>query len=352
MKVPLVDLQIVNRRIKENFLFRAAKIIDESSFIDGVIVKEFEEKFAEFCGAKHCVAVNSGTSALHLAIKCCANKNDSIVTAPNSFFATAEAISYVSDNVFFEDVGDDANLIIPEEKFYDIIVPVSLYGNPCNLEKLNNKSKILIHDACQAHGAEYRGKKIAALAKATCFSFYPTKNLGALGEGGAIVTDDESLAKEIRLLKAHGQSRRYVHEAVGYNYRMDELQALALLLKIPFLQQDIFERKSIYNRYSKNFKHSNIKLLKIAENVSSVHHLMPVFVNNVGKYTEKLDIAGVQYGYHYPLLITEQEFFRNRWGGKFPNAEKLRRKQLSLPMFVGLSNEQIDYVSETLLKNE
>lgn len=363
MKVKFSDLSTINRQVKDEAMSAISSLIDDSSFIDGKTVRLFEEKFAEFCGVKYCVCVNNGTSALHLALKTVKSfQNKKVATAPNSFFATAEAISYCNLDPLFVDV-DFKNFNINTEILtsrvneYDGIMPISLYGNPCDLTKIknltNNNDKFLIHDACQAHGAEHNGKKIAQYSDLTCFSFYPSKNLGTFGEGGAIVTDNKALYEELYKLKQHGQKNRHDHEFVGFNYRLNEIQAAVLLIKLKYLNEWTEDRIRMANRYNLNLKsNKKIRTLQVNESDKCVYHLYPIFTPYKKEVTELFSSNQIEYSFHYPVPIYSQKAYSylNANIDDFPATEVSVDQQISLPLYVGLPNEEIDYVCDILNK--
>ncbi len=339
MKVEFNNLYKQNERVAKEFLTRAAHIIHDSTFIDGSITRQLEEEFAAFCGVKYACFCNSGTAALHLALRAFGIESKHVYTAPNSFFATFEALDYCDNGAIFLDVDDTCNIQIGGRR--GDFLPVSLYGNPCDLITIRKVSTSpLVHDACQAHGAKINGVPIAQLADATCYSFYPGKNLGAFGEAGAVVTDDKSAYEEMLSLKNHGQKSKYNHVKVGYNYRLNELQALSILLKLPFLEEDNYGRVLAAKRYGENLK--EIQRQKIPEGNSSVYHIYSVFVDEPEKKAEALLAMGISTGRHYPKLINPEP-------QKTPKAHKLCRRQLSLPIHPFISYDEVDYVSEKLL---
>lgn len=359
MKVDFFNLNKINNLIKADVLKKVSQIIENSSFVDGKYVKEFEEKFAAYCGVKYCVAVNNGTSALQLAIQVAnANNNKSnVATPPNSFFATSAAIKHAKLNPYFIDVDGnnfniDANILEKEKNNYIGIVPVSLYGNPCNLTKISEISKkykkFLVHDACQAHGAKHKNKKIAEYSELTCFSFYPSKNLGAFGEGGAIVTNSYDLYKLLSQLKNQGQRKRYHHSLLGFNFRMDEIQAAVLLVKLKYMDEWNDERINIANRYIKNLStNSKIKLLNVNQQDKCVYHLFPIFTKYKNTLIKKLSSNNIGYGFHYPVPIHEQPPFKIK-NNKYIFTEISRDQQISLPIFIGMKFKEIDYVCDII----
>lgn len=357
MNVKFIDFSRSHDSILEDITLGIRKIISTNKFIDGFYVQKFEEAFASYCGVKYCVALNSGTSALHLAIQVLKNNNQPVVTAANSFFATAEAIKYNNLPIQFSDIDfETANLDIKKlEKLNGIggLVPVSLYGNPCEIEKIteiakNNKA-FVVHDACQAHGAEHKGQPIAKFSDITCYSFYPSKNLGAFGEGGAIVTDNENLYLEIKNLKAHGQTERYVHHRIGYNYRMDEIQGFVLLEKLKKLEEWNEQRIYAAKRYNNNLKNNKtVKTLEVKKHDKCVYHLYPIFIKNRNELISYLNLYGIETGLHYPIPLHKQNALNMNC--VLPSTELSCSQEISLPIFPGIRNHEIDYICEAINK--
>lgn len=355
MNVKFIDFDRIHNLIIKDISKGINKIIKSNKFIDGFHVSKFEESFAAYCGVKYCVAVNSGTSAIHLAIHVLKTNKLPVITVSNTFFATVEGISYNNLPVQFLDIDKhshnlDTNELAKLDSFGGV-APVSLYGNPCELQEIEEIAKLknafVVHDACQAHGAFHKGRKIASFGDITCYSFYPSKNLGAFGEGGAIVTNNEALYKLIKILKAHGQTQRYVHSQVGYNYRMDEIQGFVLNEKLKYLDEWNDSRINAAKCYIKNLSNNkNFKLLEVKEYNKCVYHLFPIFVKNRNKLSEYLNSEGVETGFHYPIPIHLQKAFETN--DILPNTEKSCNEELSLPIFAGITEEEIDYVCEKL----
>ena len=261
MNVKFLNLQKQNKRIKKQLMSEISDIIDSCAFVSGKRVEQFEQQFAEYCDAKYCVATSSGTSALHAALYCYKYSGE-VLTTPNSFIATSEAISYCPNFKHkFVDVNSTCNMSFDNAvkaagSKTRIILPTSLYGNPCDLLGLkvvaNQTNSILINDAAQAHGALFNKKPITNYATMTCFSFYPGKNLGTCGEGGAVVTNSKRLYEIMKCFINHGQSKKYVHDIVGCNHRMSEIEAAALNIKLPFLDEWTEKRIEAAHRYRLN----------------------------------------------------------------------------------------------------
>jgi len=359
MKVDFFNLNKINKLIKKDVIKKISKLINQSSFVEGSTVKLFEEKFAKYCGTKYCVAVNNGTSALQLAIVVSKKnvKSKNVATPPNSFFATSASIKHAGLEPYFVDVNSNnfninTDILEKENKKFTGIIPVSLYGNPCNLTKIQsiaqNYNKFLVHDACQAHGALHKNKKIAEYSELTCFSFYPSKNLGAFGEGGAIVTNNYDLYKELSQLKNQGQKERYHHNLLGFNFRMDEIQAAVLLIKLKYLDEWNDERISIASRYINNLKdNKKIKLLQVNNDDKCVYHLFPIFTEYKNELISKFKKANIGFGFHYPVPIHEQPPFINS-KSNFPSTSLSKDQQISLPIFIGIKKYEIDYVCDII----
>jgi dTDP-4-amino-4,6-dideoxygalactose transaminase len=357
MKVKFFDLQRQYSKIGSEIEKSTIEILRSGNYVSGNKVREFEEKFAEYCGVQYCCAVNTGTAALDLAIRFFQfNKNSHILTQSNSFIATTEAILY--NNLFpdFLDVDENGLLninLIPQNDYRIMAtVPVNLYGNPVDTRKIKNNRHIIL-DACQSHGAKIDNIDITAFADVTCFSFYPGKNLGACGEGGALVTDKKDLYDFAIKMRSHGQPQKYIHDEIGYNYRLDEIQAAILTIKLKYLEEWTEKRIEIAKRYNKNLSGNNkIRTLQVNPNNRCVYHIFPVFVHNRDYIIQELLKSDIQTGIHYPIPIHLQEATKNLGyqDGQFPNVEIQSNQEISLPMYPELTNDEVDYVCEKLLE--
>lgn len=361
MKVKFLDLITQNSIVKDRFLKEVSSIVDSASFVAGKKTAEFEELFANYCGVKYAIAVSNGTTALHAALLGLDLKGE-VLTAPNSFIATSEAISHCPKLKHrFVDADSTGNMNFKkatESMTSDVVavLPTSLYGNPCDMTNYGLLAKennlVFLNDAAQAHGSLYRGFKTAQLAHVTCFSFYPGKNLGTCGEGGAVVTDSEELYNRIKCLVNHGQKAKYQHEIVGYNYRIGEIQAAMLSIKLEYIEEWNDKRIEVAKRYRNNLSgNSKIKLLEVKEGDKCVYHIFPVFIENRDSIKESLLKEGIETGIHYPTPIHLQNAYKhlNHREGDFPETEAQARTELSLPMFPELTENEIDYVSERLI---
>jgi dTDP-4-amino-4,6-dideoxygalactose transaminase len=359
--VPMLDLQVSYARIRLELLRAMQEVADGGTYVLGPKVAEFESAFAAYVGARHCVGVNSGTSALHLAlIGAGVGPGDEVITVPMTFIATSWAISYVGATPVFVDVDAETytmdvaeveRRITPRTK---AILPVHLYGQMADLEPLLDLSRRygipLIEDAAQAHGAEYCGRRAGTFGLAGCFSFYPGKNLGALGEGGAVVTDDDQVAARLRALRDHGQSRRYHHDELGFNYRMDALQGAVLGVKLKHLEIWTEARSFLADGYRYRLQGLPLQLPEVGPGRRHVWHLFVVLHPERDRLRLELDERGVQTGLHYPIPLHLQKAYRQLGyaEGAFPVAERIGRECLTLPLYPGMTVRQHDAVVDAL----
>jgi dTDP-4-amino-4,6-dideoxygalactose transaminase len=361
MNVPYADLKGQYAALREEVLAALDRVGRNAAFILGEEAQEFEREFAAFCGVKHCVAVNSGTSALHLALLGVGVRaGDEVITTPNTFIATAEAISYTGAKPVFVDIDpataniDAAKIAAAVTPRTKAILPVHLYGLPAEMDpilEIAAQHKLaVIEDACQAHGATYHGKQIGSLGNAAAFSFYPSKNLGAYGEGGALTTDDDALAAQARALRSHGESRRYFHDVVGYNYRMEGFQAAILRVKLPRLGQWNARRRELAQIYRNELAGAKLELQSSGTASERVEHLFVVFVADRDGVRSRLEKEGVQSGIHYPLPLHLQKPYLalgNRQGN-LPYAERACERVISMPLYPEMSDAQAKYAAQKL----
>ncbi len=363
MIVPFVDLQAQYQSIKEEVNRAIARVLDNSAFILGREVEAFETAFAEYVGAKFCVGVSNGTAAIQLAAMACGIKaGDEVIVPANTFFASAEAISTAGATPVFVDADavsynlDPAKIeaaITPRTR---AIMPVHLYGQAADLDPIFDiaarHNLFVIEDAAQAHGSLYKGRRVGALGCVGCFSFYPGKNLGAYGEGGAVVTNDEDVARQVRLLRDHGSAQKYRHEIIGYNFRLEGIQGAVLNVKLPHLDKWNDLRREHAARYGELLKETELVLPREMPYARHVYHLYVVQTNNREELQQSLSEAGVQTGIHYPVPVHLQPAYASLdyKRGDFPEAEKQSSRVLSLPMFPELIVEQIGRVAETIGK--
>jgi dTDP-4-amino-4,6-dideoxygalactose transaminase len=359
--VPMLDLRGQYAGIREELLRALQEVADSSTYVLGPKVAQFEEAFAAYVGAKHCVAVNSGTSALHLAlISAGVGRWDEVITVPMTFIATSWAISYLGATPVFVDVDPHTYTMDPTEVERRItprtraILPVHLYGQPADVAPLLDVSRRrgipLIEDAAQAHGAEYGGQRAGTFGLAGCFSFYPGKNLGAMGEGGAVVTDNDQIAGRLRALRDHGQARRYHHDELGFNYRMDALQGAVLAVKLKYVEGWIEGRNRLANRYRELLQGLPLKLPEVGSGRRHAWHLFVVLHPERDRLRTELEARGIQTGLHYPIPLHLQKAYRHLHDreGDFPVAERIGRECLTLPLFPEMTNRQQDAVVHAL----
>jgi dTDP-4-amino-4,6-dideoxygalactose transaminase len=357
--IPFVDLQAQYKSIKAEVDSAIARVLDNASFILGREVEAFEDAFAEYTGTRFCVGVNSGTAAIQLAMMACGlAAGDEVIVPANTFFASAEGISTASATPVFVDA-DPVSYNIDVTKIEAAltertraIMPVHLYGQPADLDPIfeiaERRNLIVIEDAAQAHGSRYKGKRVGARGHAGCFSFYPGKNLGAYGEGGAVVTNDEEVARRVRLLRDHGSERKYHHERVGYNFRLEGIQGAVLGVKLPYLDKWNGLRRKHAARYNELLRGSNLTPPREMPYAEHIYHLYVVQTDARDALQKSLNEAGVQTGIHYPIPIHLQLAYSSLGykAGDFPEAERQANCVLSLPMFPELTDEQITRVAE------
>lgn len=359
MSVPFLDLQAQYRSLKPEVDAAMQRVLDSSAYVLGPSVEEFEKAFATYCGVAHCIGVNSGTSALALLMQAHGiGAGDEVITVTNSFFASAEAISEIGAIPVLVDCELSTGLMDPELLQVAItsktkaILPVHLYGQPCHMDRINaiarKHSLLVFEDACQAHGAMYKGKRAGSLADGAAFSFYPGKNLGAYGEGGAITTNDDEIAAKLKMLRDHGSAKKYHHDVVGWNERLDGLQGAVLMTKLPHLDRWNALRRAHAERY-RSMLPPQAQTMAQQEGSESSMHLFVIRVADRDRVQKELSAKGIGTGIHYPIPIHLQPAYAGRWNaGAFPNAEKLAGEILSLPMFAELTDEQILTVVDAL----
>ncbi len=361
MPVPFLDLQAQYRSIKKDIDPAIQHVIDTCAFALGPAVERFERAFAKYCGTRHCIAVGNGTSAIELILMAHGiGPGDEVITVANSFFASAEAISLVGATPVLIDCREDDALIDTTKIEAAVtaktkaILPVHLYGQCADMDTVKaiaaKHNLLVLEDACQAHGSGYKGKRAGNLANAAAFSFYPGKNLGAYGEGGAVTTDDDGIAKKIRMLRDHGMSEKYKHAVVGRNERMDGIQGAVLDVKLKHLEQWNAARRSHAALYQ-DLLNDNPNVILFKTHADRVHnyHLFVVRVKNRDSVQAKLKAKGIQTSIHYPIPIHLQAAYSGKWKpGDFPVSEQLANELLSLPMYAELTSKQIKEVCDAL----
>jgi dTDP-4-amino-4,6-dideoxygalactose transaminase len=359
--VPVLDLKAQYAGLRDELARVVRDVMDSTTYILGPKVAAFEEAFAAYLGVKHCVGVNSGTSALHLAlIGAGVGPGDEVITVPMTFVATSWAVSYTGATPVYVDVDpmtytmDPAQVekrITPRTK---AILPVHLYGQPADLEPLLDIGKRhgipVVEDAAQSHGAEYQGRKAGTLGQSGCFSFYPGKNLGAAGEAGAIVTNDDGLAARFRALRDHAQEKRYHHNELGFNYRMDGLQGAVLGVKMKYLEGWTNARRAHAARYQELLAGLPVQVPAEAAGRRHVWHLFVVLHRERERLQQMLQARGIHTGLHYPIPLHLQKAYQHlgHRAGDFPAAERIGRECLTLPLYPEMTAKQQDRVAEAL----
>lgn len=358
--IKFVDLKAQYSSVKEEIDSAVHKVIESANFILGEELKNFEDEFAKFCGARFCVGLNSGTSALHLALLAKGiGRGDEVITTPNTFIATCAAISYTGATPRLVDINPETYTLEPE-KFEDVVssktkavIPVHLYGQAAEMKEIieiaKNKDIAVVEDACQAHGAEHYKKKVP-ISDIGAFSFYPGKNLGAYGEGGCIVTNNREVEEKVRAFRDHGQIKKNVHKYIGYNYRLEEIQAAILRVKLRRLNKWTQMRRKNALIYNEMLKDCDVCIAIEKEYNKHVYHLYVVRAKNRQKLIEHLSSKDIQTGIHYPIPIHMQEAYShlNYKSGSFPVAERYANEILSLPMYAELKEEEIYFVAQTI----
>ncbi len=356
--IPFVDLKAQYRALKPDIDRAVQHVLENAQFILGPAVSAFEKDFAAFCGTTEAIGVNSGTSALHLSLLAAGiGPGDEVITVPFTFVATVAAIEYAGAKPVFVDIEphywtmDPALIeaaITPRTR---AIMPVHLYGQPADMDPIlaiaRKHGLVVIEDACQAHGSEYKGRRCGSMGQLACFSFYPGKNLGAYGEGGAVVTSDRVLAEKIRLLRAWGEETRYEHKYRGFNYRMDGVQGAILGVKLKHLDAWTDARRDRAAQYAHHLADTPAVLPRERPGSRHVYHVYVVRLSDRDVWRQRLTDAGVQTGVHYPIPVHLQPAYRDLGysAGDFPVAERSASEVLSLPIYPELTREQIDTIA-------
>ena len=388
MQVPFLDLKAQYKQIEQEVVPVVTEAMAGGAFIGGPQVAGFETEFAEFCDSRYCIGVGSGTDALHFALMAAGiGPGDEVITVANTFIATTEAISQVGAVPVFVDVDPRTYTMDPEklQKFLEkkcipdkstnqpvipsthqpinqstkrpvrAVIPVHLYGQPADMEPILELARqhnlVVIEDACQAHGALYKNKTAGSMGTAGCFSFYPGKNLGAFGEAGAVVTQDETIACRIRMLRDHGQREKYYHAIEGFNGRLDAIQAGVLRIKLKRLKrwnQARREHAAYYTELLAGIQ--NVILPEEADFAEAVYHLYVILVDNRDGLQEFLQTRGIHTGLHYPLPLHLQKAYAHLGyqEGDLPVAESAAKRLLSLPIYPEITKPQIEYVVQSI----
>lgn len=388
--IPFLDLVTIHRELEPELSVVFKRALDTAGFIGGPMVEQFENAFAEFCGTRYCVGVGSGTDALRFALMAAGVKaGDVVITVPHTFIATTEAISQAGAEPRFVDIDERTYNMDPTEvlkyvencctfdnhvgvlvdnktgKAVKAIVPVHLYGQMADMDALLDIAEqyklVVVEDACQAHGAQYFSRKenrwrmAGSMGRAAAFSFYPGKNLGACGEAGAMTTNDESAARTARMLRDHGQAKKYYHDMEGYNGRLDSVQAGILSVKLRYLPSWNKSRRANAHKYSELFAAANTNFVAPHEPSWSraVYHLYVIQVENREAVQAILAKENIGTGIHYPIPLHLQKAYANLGyhRGDFPVCERAAEQILSLPMFPGISEKDQERVVESVLRS-
>lgn len=356
--IKATDFSFVTKRINKNLKEATNRVIDSNWYILGKEVENFEREFANYLRVKYCIGVSNGLEALHIILRAYSiREGDEVIIPSNTYIATALAVSYA---------GAVPIMVEPDERAYNInpdlivekitkktkaIIPVHLYGQACDMDPINEVAKKynlkVIEDSAQAHGATYKGKKCGTLGDASGFSFYPTKNLGALGDAGAITTNDKDLAKKVRALRNYGSEKHYYNKYMGFNSRLDEMQAAILRVKLKHLEEFNEERKIIAQLYSNGLQDTNLILPYVPEWTEPTWHQFVIRTKKRDELQEYLKSKGIGTLIHYPLPIHLQEAYKNLIykKGDFPIAEKMANEVLSLPMYPYLTENNIKIIT-------
>jgi dTDP-4-amino-4,6-dideoxygalactose transaminase len=365
MKVPFLDLKVQYESIKADINDALQQVLEKTAFAGGPFVSEFEKQFAAFCGTEQCVAVASGTDALWVALLAMGvGQGDEVITVPDTFIATAEAISFTGAKPVFVDVEEKTYNMDPTKLEAAItpktkaIIPVHLFGQPADMDPIleiaRKHNLLVLEDACQAHGAEYKGKRTGSMGAAGAFSFYPGKNLGAYGEAGAVTTNDAALADKMRTFRDHGQPKKYYHDVVGWNARMDGFQGAILSVKLKHLDAWNEGRRRNAALYGESLGKGANGLVAPFEAgyAKHIYHIYALRVKNRDAFMDALGKKDIATGIHYPVPVHLTGAYSSLGYkmGDFPVAEKCASEFVSLPMFAELSEAQIKYACEEIKK--
>ncbi|MCX7957316.1 MAG: DegT/DnrJ/EryC1/StrS family aminotransferase [Endomicrobia bacterium] len=367
-KISFVDLKTEYQKIRSEINFAIKAVVEQTDFILGKEVELFEQEFARYIGTKYCIGVSSGTDALELALRSLnVSKDDEVIVPTLSFYSTAVAVCYLYAKPVFVDVDyetgniDVGKIEVNITKRTKAIIPVHLYGNPVDMKKLMLIAKKfrlkVIEDACQAHGAIYKfgvkEQKVGSIGDVGCFSFYPAKNLGCYGDGGAVVTDNYQIAQKIKFLRDYGRREKYIHHLIGYNRRLDTLQAAILRVKLKYLSLWNEKRRKIAAMYNSMLKNiGDVRPMKTTDNCVPVYHLYVVRTSKRDELKKFLLENGIGVGIHYPLPLHLQPAFRflGYRKGDFPVAEKLTKEILSLPMYPFMKEHWVEIICKLIKK--
>jgi dTDP-4-amino-4,6-dideoxygalactose transaminase len=359
--IPLVDLKAQYQSIKHEIDDAIAEVLESTQFILGPKVEAFESDFAAYCESRFAFAVNSGTSALHLALLVAGvGPGDEVITVSYTFVATIAAVLYTGATPILVDIDpltcniDTTKIeaaITPKTK---VIMPVHLYGTCADMDPILDIARrhnlIVVEDAAQAVAAEYKGRRAGSMGDLACFSFYPGKNLGAYGEGGAVTTSNEKYVELIKQLRDQGQSAKYHHERVGYNFRMEAIQGAVLGVKLKHLDDWTAARRRHAKAYSEALSDSGLRLLREPAACKSVYHIYPLFTPQRDELREHLSASGISSGIHYPIPVHLQPGFSNLGfkEGNLPQTEQVCREVMSLPMYPELTDQTVTRIADSV----
>lgn len=365
MYIPYLDLQQLNALHHQEIMAALKRVVSSGRYLQGTENKKFAAAFAQYVGTEQCIPVSNGLDGLVLTLKALRSlydweEGDEVIVPAFSFIASAEAIRLAGLTPVFCDVSDKdwlinveqiPSLITPRTR---ALLPVHLYGKACHMEHLLNIAHKhglhIIEDAAQAHGATYKGQKAGSFGAAAVFSFYPGKNLGALGDAGAVTTNDSNLAERIRAIANYGSTEKYHHQYVGHNARMDELQAAALSVKLPYLEAENHRRREIAQRYFAEIDHPQLHLPYSKLDKESVYHIFAIFAKNREQLQKALQEKGIETLIHYPKAIYQQDSFSEFRLQHFPVATYAAAHCLSLPLNPLLTDAEVDYIINTINK--
>ncbi|WP_127579937.1 DegT/DnrJ/EryC1/StrS family aminotransferase [Paenibacillus koleovorans] len=361
MNIPLLDLKAQHATIRPEILEAVTRVLDGGHYIMGPEVKQFEEAMARYCGVKYAIGVANGTDALLLVLDALGiGPGDEVITSPFTFFASAEVISQVGARPVFVDIDPNTynidvdqlkKAITPRTK---AIIPVHIFGQPADLDKIMELAKsqeiAVIEDACQAIGATLNENKVGSIGKAGCFSFFPTKNLGGYGDGGIVVTNDDVLADRIRTLRVHGSKKKYYHDMIGYNSRLDTLQAALLLVKLEKIDDWNQARREKAQYYSESFSSLPIKTPTVKSGREAVFHLYVIESEARDDLQLELTEKGIASGVYYPVPLHLQHVYNDLGykAGDFPVSEAVSKRVLALPLYPEMTMDQQDYIIDTI----
>lgn len=361
MKIPFVSFLPMEKELGADIRNAFDRVFTRSWYIEGEEGRKFEEAFAQYCGVQYCIGVGNGLDALMLSLKALGiGEGDEVIVPSNTYIATALAVTYVGAKPVFVEPDirtfniDPSKIEAAITKKTKAVMPVHLYGQPCDMDPIMNIAEKhglrIVEDCAQAHGAVYKGQKVGTFGDAAGFSFYPGKNLGALGDAGAVVTNDKELAGKIRALGNYGSDYKYHHIYKGNNSRMDELQAAFLLTKLPHLDRMNQERRRIACRYLDGIKNIKVVLPTMKAGMETVWHIFGVRCKERDALEEHLNRKGIGTNKHYPIPMHLQECYKDLGfrAGDFPISEEISRTELSLPMYYGMTDEEISYIVDSI----